>query len=129
MPDPTTNLALYLLPGMKAEIFTDGLYFAAFGKRSILTSLGENIETSTLQNGFAVEDPDTGDIVEVSSDMAAVTYLHKKFNSNKIYFFARTGEMASVDIISVPIHDHSSIVTGGPAFGTYFTDDETLGGS
>jgi hypothetical protein len=23
------------------------------------------------------------------------------------------------------IHDHSSIVAGGPAYGTYFTDDET----
>jgi hypothetical protein len=47
---------------------------------------------------------------------------------NKVYFLSRTGEKGVVDIISVPIHDHSSVVTGGPAYGTYFTDDETLGG-
>jgi hypothetical protein len=35
---------------------------------------------------------------------------------------------STIDIIAVPIHDHSSIVAGGPAYGTYFTDDETITG-
>ena len=29
----------------------------------------------------------------------------------------------AVKVISVPIHDHTTIVHGGPAYGTYFDDD------
>jgi hypothetical protein len=58
--------------------------------------------------------------------MPAITYKHKRYNHNTITFYSRTGSLGRVEIISVPIHDHASIVTGGPAFGTYFTDDETV---
>jgi len=80
-----------------------------------------------LTNGFVVDDPDTGDITAVANE-PAVIYTQKKFGPNKIYYYALTGERATVDVASVPIHDHSSIVSGGPAYGTYFTDDETIDG-
>jgi hypothetical protein len=118
------SVAIYLLPGMKAELsVTD--YFKGVGSRKYTTAAGEEKEEK-LKNGFIVMDPDVGTIEE-SSDKAAVIYTHKKYAQNKIFYWSRTGERGEVDIIAVPIHDHASIVTGGPAYGTYYTDDETLG--
>ena len=89
------------------------------------SSTGKWIEANVEStNGFFVEDEDTGHISKVYGDEVAVNYTHNKFGQNRVVFFNRIGEQSYVDIISVPIHDHSSIVTGGPAYGTYYTDDE-----
>jgi hypothetical protein len=122
MPDSTFNTAIYLLPGMSAEIRAHRS-FVGHGVRTVSDSSGK--ETSVeLVNGFGVLYPDIGTIAAVPQ-VPAVIYTHKKYGLNKIIYFSINGEMSYVDIISVPIHDHSSIVTGGPAYGTYFTDDET----
>jgi len=121
---PKTGTSLYLLPGMKAKLKVPKVY-VAHGKRKIMDNNGNYMDV-TLENGFAVQDKDVGTIEPVTGE-PAVIYTHKKYGLNKIYFWARTGEVGLVDIIAVPIHDHSSIVTGGPAYGTYFTDDETVG--
>ncbi len=123
MPNPKTNTSVYLLPGMKAKIKVPG-YYVAYGERKVLTP--EGYELKDLQNGFVVTDDETGSIEPIANE-PAVMYTHKKYGLNQIYFFARTGEISIVDIVAVPIHDHSSIVAGGPAYGTYFTDSETLG--
>ena len=118
------SVAIYLLPGMKAELMVPD-HFIGVGTRKFTKSNGEEAE-ETLQNGFAVMDPDVGTIVAVAGK-PAVIYTHKKYAQNKIFYWSRTGERGEVDVIAVPIHDHASIVTGGPAYGTYYTDDETLG--
>lgn len=123
MPNPNTSTSIYLLPGMQAKIKVPG-YYVAHGKRKVLTPAGH--ELKSLLNGFVVTDEETGSIEAVAGE-PAVVYTHKKYGLNKVYFYARTGEISIVDIIAVPIHDHSSIVTGGPAYGTYFTDDESIG--
>ena len=117
------NAAIYLLPGMSAKIEIPG-YFVKIGDHKYQNAQGE-IVTSTLENGFYIEDENIGTITAVENEPAA-TYLHKKYGQNRIIFVARTGEQCIIDVIAVPIHDHASIVTGGPAYGTYFTDDETL---
>ena len=114
--------AVYFLPGMKAKIAMPRVW-RAVGERKKMKASGE-YENVTLTNGFMVDDDTVGDIEAVENEVAVI-YTHKKFAQNKITFFARTGEIGEVHVISVPIHDHSSIVTGGPAYGTYFTDDET----
>lgn len=124
MPEPKTSTSIYLLPGMQAK-FTAPRYFVAHGNRKILNEDGD-YETKELINGFVVQYKEVG-VIEPVNNEPAVVYTHKKFGLNKIYFFARTGEIGLVDVIAVPIHDHSSIVAGGPAYGTYFTDDETTG--
>jgi len=124
MPEPKTSSSIYLLPGMAAKLKAPG-YYVAFGTRKIMNEDGQYI-SKELVNGFAVQYEDVGIITAVNNE-PAVKYTHNKFGLNKIYFFARTGEIGVVDVIAVPIHDHSSVVTGGPAFGTYFTDDETVG--
>jgi hypothetical protein len=62
--------------------------------------------------------------IEPVTDEPAVIYTHTRYGQNRITFIAKTGEEGYVDVIAVPIHAHDSIVTGGPAYGTYFTDDE-----
>jgi len=125
MADPKGNLAMYLLPGMKAEFTTPG-FFVGTTPRKKLQADGE-YKDEALLNGYTVEDEDIGTI-EAGKEPNSIIYTHKKFAHNKITYYAKTGEIGEVDIIAVPVHDHSSIVTGGPAYGTYFTDDETVDG-
>ena len=120
------SVSIYLLPGMKAKIAVPD-FFIGVGDRQYMDITGNRL-TKTLQNGFYVEDEDVGTI-EVVAGEPAVIYTHKKYAQNKIVFHARTGEIGEVVVIAVVIHDHASIVTGGPAYGTYFTDDETTEGS
>jgi hypothetical protein len=119
------SVSVYLLPGMKARITVPD-FFVGTGERKYKDSSGV-WQIATLQQGFYVENPDVGSI-EIVSGEPAVIYTHKKFAANKIVYHARTGEIGEVNVIAVPIHDHSSIVTGGPAYGTYFMDDETTEG-
>ena len=74
-------------------------------------------------NGFWLQDEDIGELSDVEGSLA-VEYHHKKNGKNRIWFKASTGEIATVIVDSIPIHDHSSVVQGGPAFGTYFSDDD-----
>lgn len=126
MSDPRNSTAVYLIPGMSAKIKALASYISPKANAKFPDDNGQYISLPLVQ-GFAVLHGDVGTIEAVPGE-PAVKYTHKKFSMNKIYFLSRTGELGAVDIISVPIHDHSSIVTGGPAYGTYFTDDETLGG-
>ena len=120
------NNSIYVLPGQTFK-FTSIASWVSKESQQIPNSNGgpSAYETKTLVNGFAVENELMGDI-KIVKDEPSVIYTHKKFGSNKVFYFGKSGESATIDILSVPIHDHSSIVTGGPAYGTYFTDDETI---
>ncbi len=126
MADLKNSTAVYLIPGMSAKFKALGSYISPKATAKFPDDNGQFVELPLVQ-GFAVLHPDVGTIEEIPGE-PAVKYTHKKFSMNKIYFLSRTGEKGLADVVSVPIHDHSSIVTGGPAYGTYFTDDETLGG-
>jgi len=125
MADPKGSVAVYLLPGMWAKFTAPG-FFVGTTPRKKLQADGE-YKDEPLLNGFSVENPDIGTLEEGDSPNSVI-YTHKKFAHNTVMFYARTGEIGEVDIVAVPVHDHSSIVTGGPAYGTYFTDDETVDG-
>jgi len=121
MPVPQNNSSIYLIPGMQAE-FSVNDFYCKHGTEKCQKADG-TYENKTLVNGFYVLDEDVGTIESIAGG-AKVLYTHKKFASNQIVFVALTREIGTVDVISVPIHDHSSIVTGGPAYATYFADDE-----
>ncbi len=125
MSDPKISSAVYLIPGMSAKLSAIDVYISPKTSESFPDASGQ-LTVLPLVNGFAMLYNEVGTLTAVPEE-PAVIYTHKKFSINKIYFLARTGEIGIVDIVSVPIHDHSSIVTGGPAYGTYFTDDETIG--
>lgn len=113
--------SVYLLPGMSVKIKathffikdTDVKYLCADGSSKTITPI----------NGFVVDDEKVGEIKAVGGE-PAVIYKHKKCEANIITFYALTGERGRVDVTSVPIHDHSTIVQGGPAHGSYFSDSE-----
>lgn len=121
----TTNVTVYLMAG---EIYTIEIpvtlsnnhgYFPRKGTVSPL--LTNKDEPTTLQNGFYVENEEVGTIEKVYGDKIAVDYKHKYSTENAIWFLASTGEKVKVSIGTMPVHDHASVVTGGPAYGTYFS--------
>ena len=128
MPEPISGTSVYLMPGMSVKITStlssrnDYGWFAAQeippGHFDDLTYVSTNIV-----NGFVVEDTRNGTITDAGEDTTSVIYTHKRISENAIWFFSMSGERGLVNVISVPIHDHSTIVHGGPAYGTYFDDD------
>jgi len=129
MEQNINETVIYLLAGMKAKIKAP--VYAELGQgwfpRTELTRIpGQSVAKAPVR-GFIVEDEDVGTISLTGiSNEVAVIYHHKKAMENKIWFVAATGEIALCTISSVPIHDHSSVVQGGPAYGTYFSDDQAL---
>ena len=134
MADPVAGLAVYLQPGMsikiKAPVDTRD-HFGWFAATTPPSTFFDTLPRSTfkqegaLLNGFSVEDSDVGNITQANDEEgAAVVYTHRVGSENAIWFFSLTGEIGLIKIIAVPVHDHSSIVQGGPAYGTYFDDDE-----
>jgi hypothetical protein len=126
----TYSTAVYLLPGMSIKIEVPvepgrpSGFFAMPTTRinAILSKFFGTINSAGSPiRGFVVEDKTVGELVIKDN---GVIYTHKKAQKNTIWFFALSGETGTVDVISVPIHDHGSIVQGGPAYGTYFSDDE-----
>jgi outer membrane receptor for ferrienterochelin and colicin len=123
--DPGSNSAtLFLLPGMTAKF--EALDHFVWEKDTVShTNANGSVEERELVHGFVMDNEDVGDFTPVN-DEVAVYYTHKKFSENVITFYSRHSDsIGKIFITAVPIHDHSSIVTGGPAYGTYFTDDET----
>lgn len=120
------STSVYLLPGMSVKLKAPG-YFIKHG--SVMHEHREgSTKTRILEQGFVVDDEIVGTIEAVANE-PAVIYKHKKASENIITFYALTGEKGYVYVISVPIHDHSTIVQGGPAHGSYFSDsgEETEG--
>jgi hypothetical protein len=128
MANPTlVGKAIYLLPGMSYKIespLNEMNSMGFFARHGTVKLYGED---RTLTRGFVIKDVDVGDIELTSEEEVAIIYTHKRPEKNEIWFYALTGERGLIEVVSVPIHDHSSIVQGGPAYGTYFSDDIEAG--
>ncbi len=123
MAENVSVVAMYLLAGQKIKLespLSDENHLGFFVHPGPIVFRGTERE---LVRGFLVENQDVGGIVATGEAEPAVIYTHNRAEDNSIWFFAHTGEKAVCNIISVPIHDHSSIVQGGPAYGTFFSDD------
>lgn len=127
---------VYLLAGMRirieipVDVYSGDGYFpydpgTYDTKQPPFTFRGKNVNSGNMTNGFWLEDEDIGGLGAAEGGLA-VEYHHKKNGRNRIWFKAATGELATVIVDSVPIHDHSSVVQGGPAFGSYFHDSDVL---
>ena len=115
--------SVYLLPGMSIKIKAKHFFI----KDTVVNHKYQDGSSKDIMplNGFVLDNGVVGEISPVDG-VAAVIYKHKMFDYNIITFYALTGEKGRVYVMSVPIHDHSSIIAGGPAYGTYFSDDETV---
>jgi hypothetical protein len=120
--------AVFLIPGMRLRVSmiievmpnSRGIGFFAWP----FPSINFKGKTFTLIKGFGLDNESVGTLA--GSGPVGVVYSHIAPEKNSIYFFALTGEMGQVDLVAVPVHDHSSIVQGGPAYATYFNDDEIV---
>ncbi len=80
-------------------------------------------ESSPHILGFVSEFPNVGTIEEVKDyPDIKVKYTHKASRANRIFFFTADNDQHTISIVAMPIHDHSSIYQGGPAYGTYAYD-------
>jgi len=124
------GISVFLIPGMRLKVTvileneegSRGIGFFASPENPI----SYKGKTFTLINGFGLDDEIVGKLEPLNSDELGVLYTHTRPEKNYIYFFALTGQMGVVSVVAVPIHDHSSIVQGGPAYATYFNDDEII---
>jgi len=129
MSESISGTSIYLVPGMsvklKSSLGIKNLY-GKFAAREIPPGHFKDLTyVSKIIRGFVVEDTRNGTIKEASDEEAAViVYTHRRVAPNAIWFFSTNGERGLVNVISVPIHDHSTIVHGGPAYGTYYDDDK-----
>ncbi len=131
MADNISALAIYLLPGLSIKIKVPIMprnstgFWALEGSDPPEGFFRDMLNVSEMTRGFVVEDEKIGAISSsTGAAEVAVIYTHKKPAKNAIWFFSATGEIGLINIITVPIHDHSNILQGGPAFGTYFDDSE-----
>jgi hypothetical protein len=127
MGEDITGLAVYLVPGMSIKIKSPVNGHSNQGYFVRTEALPENYfrdsDPGPMVRGFVVENKNVGYLQVTDEEEAAVVYVHNKPYGNAIWFFALTGEKGLVKVVSVPIHDHSTIIHGGPAYGTYFDDD------
>jgi hypothetical protein len=81
-------------------------------------------KTIQLISGFGVLDEDVGDLIKSTNvdGNPEVIYRHNKQAKNKIYFVSDNNIYQTLSIVNIPLHDHSSVDQGGPAFGTYYVD-------
>lgn len=88
----------------------------------------EDGSTKALQRGFYVENEEVGKIVKAHKDKVAIDYQHIYPADNVVWFYSLTGEVVKISVMgSMEIHDHATISTGGPAYGTYYS--QPLGGN
>lgn len=131
----SSQASLYLIPGMKADIWIPINQYnntAMFPTQATTYKVDDVIYT--LKNAFYEESQgNIGELERVlepeTDGKFGVVYWHKKPERNAIWYISAHPNIKILwNIISVPIHDHSSIVQGGPAYGTYFSDDIEAGG-
>ena len=125
--DITGGTNLSLLPGQKVRIGVTG-HFARTEPFKVYNEDTKVTETKQLLNGFYVEDENVGEITAPDAPGTSVIYTHKKAKENTVWFVARTEvgglpEMGRFRVITIPVHDHSTITTGGPAFATYSNEE------
>lgn len=76
----------------------------------------------TYINGFWLESEVVGEILEPIADKVGMVYRHKLPQENVIWFESFLGHKVRYSIGNIPVHDHASIVTGGPAYATYYSE-------
>lgn len=129
-------MSIVVSPGTKVKLtipVSSNLPVGSF--RSIETKkawLGGELD---MVSGFIVEDNTAGSIEPLGSNggnCVGVYYTQKTYSNNKVIYFGSMLEEFTFNMVHIPIHDHSSLVQGGPAFGTYFSESgiqQTNGGS
>lgn len=115
------SYSLFITEGMQITLEIGVDHKAGHGCFPRLDPVSLHNEERTLVNGFVSEFDSIGRLI--AADAGAI-YQHLESKENRVYFYADNGSIQVINITSMPVHDHSSILQGGPAFGTYASDYE-----
>ena len=82
------------------------------------------------QRGYRIVYKQLGEFVEdKDQEWNCVRYKHTKSGKQVIEFTEDVANRRSYIVMqSVPVHDHSSIPMGGPAYATYYSEPSTTAG-
>lgn len=72
--------------------------------------------------GFISEFESVGTVEEIQGTALKIKYTHLQSKPNRVIFFSVDNDQHTISIVAMPIHDHSSMYQGGPAYGTYAYD-------
>lgn len=119
-----TSTAITMAPGMSIDIDVPVDLSTGQGEfqrpATDEVKIGGVVVPHTL--GFVSEFPAVGTIEPAEGSDLKVTYTHIQSKPNRIFFFTNDNDQHTISIVSMPIHDHSSMYQGGPAYGTYAYD-------
>lgn len=120
-----TQLNIHLLPGNTYEIEIPRILDNNMGYFDRKESVTIDGEPRPLMLGFVSVSKTVGKLIEPHATKFAVMYEHIYPADNVIWFYALTGERVKITIQgTVPVHNHSAINLGGPAYGTYYSQPE-----
>lgn len=85
----------------------------------------------TLKAGFRLdkEEEGIGKLEDVYKNELAIDFTPYQYTDYSIFFYAITGEVVRFGAAPVQVHDHASIMTGGPAYGTFYSGTTPTGGA
>lgn len=83
----------------------------------------------TPKAGFILmgEDDGIGILTDAYPKELAIDFKPLVYADYEIFFYSLTGEVVRFGATPVEVHDHASIMTGGPAYGTYYTGLQPTG--
>lgn len=118
------SYSLFITEGMQITLEISIDHAAGRGCFPRQGNISLNGQDRELVNGFVSEFINVGEIIQDGYD---AIYKHLDGKDNRVYFYADNGIVQVINITSMPVHDHSSILQGGPAFGTYASDYDEPG--
>ena len=117
------SMSIYMTAGMTAKIEIPIGVNQIIGHFPYDKSVEIGGQERQLTRGFVVENTEIGTIAETEEKEVAVIYTHKKNARNNIYFYGiNPGTMLIFTVDHIGVHDHASVYTGGPAYGTYYSE-------
>lgn len=124
MQNNVSNYSITLKPGLSLKIAVPVVAGITGSFVYPEDTFSYNGETKQMVNGFFRDDEnDEYSTLTPLENEFGVVYTQKVPKENFIACVTRLRSISFVHIISTVIHDHSSVTQGGPAYGTFFTDD------
>jgi hypothetical protein len=121
-----THVGIYLRAGVVYDITIPATITNLGG---FAPAVGEDPDGEPYKNGFWIENKEVGEIIDQDDTLVKISYHHKLPYENTIWFVSQLGHKVRYSLTNVAVHDHATITTGGPAFGTYYSTPSPEGGS
>lgn len=79
--------------------------------------------TPPMTRGFQLFDSDAGSLA-LHANTNCIKYTHSGGRNLIMFTDYGTGKRGFIVVDNIPIHHHGDMTQGGPAYGTYYTEDD-----